>query len=302
MRYRFMNIGFGAALTVLAGMPLPAVAQGLLGLETEDAGVLSIDEINEGRFTAMGGIFGDQRIDCIRCHGLDGMGNSSGAFPRLAGQNAWYLFKTLTDYAAGRRPSQVMVPIARSMSIEEMREVAAYYASIVAEREVEAPEADIEVRQIGGAIAAVGLPRQGVPACSSCHGTQGEGLPPVNPALAGQFAPYLEHQLLLWKNGLREGDPMNVMARIASAMTEEQIEAVSLYYGSIHSEDWLTESEIETVLPVEAVVPAQVVPVVPVEASPGAEFAPDVLPPYLPRFDEELPVVPVESIEPVGGQ
>lgn len=297
------TIGTGATLLLLATATLPAASQGLLGdlggTASEAAAVSESDLINAGRFTAMGGIFGDQRIDCIRCHGLDGLGNSSGAFPRLAGQNAWYLYKTLTDYAAERRPSEVMVPIAQSMTEEEMREVAAYYAAIVAERDAPAPEADVQVLQIGGAIAAVGVPDQGIPACSSCHGAQGEGLPPVNPALAGQFAPYLEHQLLLWKRGLREGDPMDVMERIASAMTPDQIRAVSLYYASIEDADWLTEAEREAIGPIETDIMPPIVPVVPdALAAPDAGFAPSTLPPYLSR-----PAGPVtEPLEAVTGQ
>ncbi|HEV7293428.1 MAG TPA: c-type cytochrome [Devosia sp.] len=306
MRARLTNIGVGAALLALMGLPFPASSQGPLGdLGDETPAAVSVDEVNHGRFTAMGGIYGDQRIDCIRCHGLDGMGNSSGAFPRLAGQNAWYLYKTLTDYAAGRRPSEVMVPIARSMTDQEMREVAAYYASIVEERTYEPPEADVQVLQIGGAIAAVGLPRQAVPACSSCHGADGEGLPPVNPALAGQFAPYIEHQLLLWKQGLRGGDPMDVMARIASAMTEEQIRAVSLYYGSVTTADWLTEAESEALVPVVGMEVAPVVPVIPLvpePAAPEADFAPNVLPPYLPVFEDQVPTAPADMPEPLAGQ
>ncbi|HET6520650.1 MAG TPA: hypothetical protein VFG47_12655, partial [Geminicoccaceae bacterium] len=40
---------------------------------------------------------------CFTCHGLDGVGDSAGAFPRLTGQAAFYLYKQLIDYASGAR-------------------------------------------------------------------------------------------------------------------------------------------------------------------------------------------------------
>ncbi len=85
---------------------------------------------NEGGFDAFGGIFGDLRVGCNQCHGLNGIGSSSGAFPRLAGQSGWYLYKSLRDYAAGLRPSTIMSPIARTLADDQMRDVAAYYSSL----------------------------------------------------------------------------------------------------------------------------------------------------------------------------
>lgn len=287
MKTWLSNLGYGAALLVTIGLSVPALSQGPLGsLGTAGHARGTPDDVNRGRFTAMGGIFGQQRIDCVRCHGLDGTGNSSGAFPRLAGQNAWYLYKSLNDYFAGRRPSEVMAPIARSMTDQQMREVAAYYASLVESTEFAPPQSDVEERQLGGAIAATGLHQQDVPACSTCHGANGEGQPPVTPALAGQYAPYLEHQLLLWKRGDRGGDPLDVMSRIASAMTDEQIGAVSLYYATVRPAQWEadeTAPENDNSILLRDGVPAVGSPAL---LPADGQFAPNVLPPYLPGRQE----------------
>jgi cytochrome c553 len=216
-----------AAVTALAAVP--ALSQP----DWSAAGRDGEGDPNSGRFLAFGGMYGELRLDCVRCHELDGSGNSSGAFPRLADQSAWYLYKTLLDYAAGLRPSDIMAPIARMLTDEQMQDLAAYYATVVDAPYPAAPAVDVGVLQIGGAIAAVGIPGQGVPPCDSCHGPHGIGAPPIYPYLAGQFAPYLEDQLLLWKHGRRDGDAMNVMEMIARNMTEEQIRAVSLYFASI---------------------------------------------------------------------
>lgn len=190
-------------------------------------------EPNEGRIVALGGLYGEQRIACVQCHGLDGAGDSSGAFPRLSGQSAWYLYKTLHDYASGLRNNHVMSPIARTLSDRQMRDVASHYAAVEAAPVQATADVSTSVRQIGGAIAAAGIPERGVPACNGCHGVEGRGVPPIYPALAGQYAPYTQYQMLLWKAGQRNGDPMNIMAIIAGAMTEEQIKAVAAYYAAV---------------------------------------------------------------------
>src|SRR5690606_1964233 len=48
---------------------------------------------------------------CGRCHGIDGNGRGTGAFPRLAGQRPNYLVAALEAYANGRRHSGIMRPI-----------------------------------------------------------------------------------------------------------------------------------------------------------------------------------------------
>jgi cytochrome c553 len=219
------------ASAALFGMP--AAGQELFGgMGGTAQGEVEPGEANEGRFDATGGIFGEQRIDCLRCHGLEGAGDPSGAFPRLAGQGAWYLYKTLHDFAAGRRQNEVMTPIARTLTDEQMQALSAYYSTLPPEAAWPIAGADIETLQAGGAIAATGSLRDGVPACAGCHGAEGQGQPPIVPSLAGQSASYLEHQLQKWKSGERDGDPMGVMEAVASAMSDEQMRAVSLYYSA----------------------------------------------------------------------
>ncbi|HEV7368095.1 c-type cytochrome [Arenibaculum sp.] len=191
-----------------------------------------------GRMIAIGGTYGEASWACVQCHGLTGAGDGSGAFPRLTDQSAWYLFKTLQDYAAGLRPNEAMQAVARLLTREQMRDVAAWYASledVPYPAEVPAPKQDMV--QLGARIATAGIREQGVPACQGCHGPMGVGQPPLYPYLAGQYAPYTAHQLHLWKQGRRDGDPMNVMELIAKAMTDEQIEAVAVYFASLRPEE-----------------------------------------------------------------
>ena len=65
---------------------------------------------------------------CVACHGPDG-NSPSPIFPRLAGQYADYLLKTLEDYRSGERDNAVMKAFAMQLSDEEMEDVSAFYAS-----------------------------------------------------------------------------------------------------------------------------------------------------------------------------
>ena len=238
----------GLLVTALVAAGLAALAPA--ASQEPFAGGADLDlaaDANRGRFIAIGGEMRTLRISCVQCHGLDGSGSTSGAFPRLAGLGGWYLYKALADYKAGRRPNRVMAPIAETLTDAEMRDVAAYYASLEEPPPPPPPEADYEVVQVGGALSAVGAPEAGVPACSGCHGARGMGLEPIVPRLAGQYAAYLEHQLQLWKQGRRDGDAMNVMERIAKAMTDEQIRAAALYFASIGVSEPVPDPEPEPV-------------------------------------------------------
>ncbi|WP_372616826.1 c-type cytochrome [Falsiroseomonas sp.] len=185
-----------------------------------------------GRAVAIGGDLGAGWA-CVQCHGLYGAGDGSGAFPRLSGLSAWYLYKQLMDYASGTRVNAVMTPIARAMTEREMLDVATWYA-----RQGEAPfppppRVDLAIRQRGAAIAAVGIAARGVTACVNCHGMEGEAPNIAIPSLAGQYAPYIALQLRLWKQGERRNGPLGVMAAVAAGMTEAEIDAVALYYASL---------------------------------------------------------------------
>lgn len=70
----------------------------------------------------------------------------------------------------------------------------------------------------------------GVAACSSCHGAQGEGNPASGfPRIAGQSTYYLSRQMVAFTNGSRSSP---IMTPIAKALDEQQIRDVSAYFAS----------------------------------------------------------------------
>ena len=68
-------------------------------------------------------------IACQNCHGMDGLAKLPDA-PHLAGQPAAYLVRSLRAYRSGERRNEVMSIAAKTLTDEDIRDLAAYYAAI----------------------------------------------------------------------------------------------------------------------------------------------------------------------------
>ena len=66
---------------------------------------------------------------CATCHGLLGLSQLPNA-PHLAGQPAIYVAEQLKAYRSGKRANEVMGVIAKSLSDQDIDDLAAWYASI----------------------------------------------------------------------------------------------------------------------------------------------------------------------------
>jgi len=65
---------------------------------------------------------------CVACHGPDG-NSPTPDFPKIAGQHQDYLLKALKDYKSGARKNPIMAPMAAPLTVRDMEDLAAYYAS-----------------------------------------------------------------------------------------------------------------------------------------------------------------------------
>jgi cytochrome c553 len=126
-----------------------------------------------------------------------------------------------------------MSPIAKSLTLRQMEDVAAYYAAQDVEYMPPVREYNPLLIQEGGILAQRGSPDRQAQACVNCHGPSGAGLPPVYPYLAGQYAGYLELQFQRFKWGIRHNNPLGVMQRIAENMTECEMEAAAAYFATV---------------------------------------------------------------------
>lgn len=165
---------------------------------------------------------------CSNCHGLTGVAVSPNV-PNLAAQQRTYLTAQLVQFRnhSRRDPFAVryMWGISRSLTDKQIAELADYYAA-----QKPAPAAEVatgDKAAAGRAIFTTGLAEQGVPACSTCHGSDGGGNATF-PRLARQHSDYLIKQLSnLGATDDRPGS--NVMQPVASKLRREDMVNVASY-------------------------------------------------------------------------
>lgn len=175
----------------------------------------------------------DSVWSCASCHGDQGEG--AGITPRLAGLPQDYLAKQLRDFASGERLNESMQYVARELQQQDITELAAYYASMPVPQMV-LPPSDADLAR-GRVLFENGDWKLNVPACISCHGSQGEGVGAAFPPLAAQQPEYLFSQLAAWKGGHRHNSPQDLMDDIASRLSYEDLYAVSYYAASLPQPD-----------------------------------------------------------------
>jgi cytochrome c553 len=167
---------------------------------------------------------------CARCHGEDGQGRGEGAFPRLAGQHADYLFNALVAYANDHRQSGIMQPIAAGLSEHEMRELASHYAGLTPSSPVVANGPSDSIER-GRKIASEGV--ESVPSCTECHGPAAHERNTAYPVLAGQHPDYLVLQLELLQERRRGGSAyVHIMHKVVARLDSQQMRDTAAYYAS----------------------------------------------------------------------
>lgn len=169
---------------------------------------------------------------CTTCHGADGGGQAAAGFPRLAGLNATYLERQLDDFANGSREKAVMNPIAKALSEDERKALAAYYSKLPIPAAAAKGQAAPADNALGRQLAVHGRWNEQVPGCVQCHGPHGVGVGEHFPPLAGQPAAYIANQLKAWRQGTRHNDPLDLMQHVASALDEKDIRAVSTWFAA----------------------------------------------------------------------
>src|SRR5690606_30537306 len=161
--------------------------------------------------------------DCARCHGRDGSGRGTDAFPRLAGQDQAYLLASLEAFASGKRRSGIMQPVAADLDEHERRAMAGHYAkqpAQVASVPVRAPAAAGPGGR-GRRLAGRGSGAARGPACAACHGRGAGDRDRVDPRLDGQYAGYPALQRRLFRDGGRGGTRYaQIMGRAAIGLSD----------------------------------------------------------------------------------
>jgi cytochrome c553 len=162
---------------------------------------------------------------CGTCHGPQG-NNTQPKFPRLAGQNASYLATQLKAFRSQARgdPDAIsyMWGMAAELDDDTIAALAAYYA---AQKPAASPGGDAAAIARGREIYQQGIPAEGVPACSSCHGPDAHGTQEF-PRLAGQHAQYILKQLASFQSNMRK---VAIMHGVAQNLRRPEMEAVAAF-------------------------------------------------------------------------
>jgi cytochrome c553 len=166
---------------------------------------------------------------CISCHTVEG-NTPDPTIPRNAGQSRFAIYKQLHDYKSGARVSDIMTPLVADLSDKQIADLAAFYGKLVRgaidpERAFP-PYVGIEVENL----VTKGDVARGLPPCISCHGIDAGG-PIETPTITGQYAPYLQAQLLAFANGQRHNDIYHRMRSITSRLTPDEMKMLAIYYS-----------------------------------------------------------------------
>lgn len=171
---------------------------------------------------------------CIGCHGIVGYQASFPEVykvPKISGQSAKYIAAALNAYKTGDRKHPTMRGIAESLTDQDITDIAAWYESHGAGKQV----VDKPSKEPNAQVTAL-LQKA---ACASCHGANfAKPIDPSYPKIAGQHADYLFVALKAYKteNNPAVGRNNGVMGAIAKQYSNAELKALANYMAGLDSE------------------------------------------------------------------
>ncbi len=174
---------------------------------------------------------------CAGCHGIYGQGSIEGEYPRLAGLDAEYIAKQLSDFKERKRINIPMIPFAndRELPGDDVRIISEYLANIQlptklqpideenfdALERLQASKRVVNIRDHPGDIE-LGR-KEYEDECAICHAKDGYGNKKKRaPQLAGQYSEYLWRQIRNYRSGKRlhddDADDAEVFSEISDAV------------------------------------------------------------------------------------
>lgn len=164
---------------------------------------------------------------CLACHTADGS-RGLPTYPILQGQHPEYLVKQLAEFKEGKRKNSIMSGMAAALTPEDMRNIAAFYAS---KKPKPGTAKNPDLVAVGEKIYRGGIAKKGVPACAGCHSPNGAGIPAQYPRLSAQHADYTKAQLTAFRQGERGNSAQ--MSTISANLSDKEIEALADYIAGL---------------------------------------------------------------------
>lgn len=161
---------------------------------------------------------------CTACHGEDAATPLQEGYPRLAGQNADYLFNQLKDIKGGARANgqtaDTMKPIVEDLAEGDMRALADFLATLPRAQNVPAEHA--------------GKKLYTTKTCTACHGK--DGIKPIMktyPVLGGQDKAYLVAQAKDIQAGNRKNGGSNAMQPVMHLVSDQELDAIAEFLANV---------------------------------------------------------------------
>lgn len=181
---------------------------------------------------------------CAACHAADG-NSVIPANPRLAGQNAKYLYNQLMDFKSGKRKNAIMSGQVANLTPQDMYNIAAYYAS----QKSAVSMAKTDILAYGEKLYRGGDSSRGIVPCAGCHGPAGQGNRfAAFPKLGGQHAAYVKAQLEAFRaagredskgirrvNDAEKSGEKGMMQQAASQLSDKDIDALANFVSGLHN-------------------------------------------------------------------
>jgi cytochrome c553 len=233
-----------AGLRPHAAMLTSALSVALLTLSAAPLAAENVDLRRQPMIEGNSEAATEKNAVCGGCHGPDG-NSLVPDFPSLAGQSATYLYLQLRAFQTGSRPSDIMQPQVESLSDQDLKDLAAYYASLSPKATSEpSSQADFDA---GRALYVRGDATRGIPPCQGCHGVAAEGVRSAEqrpgrpatawhtyPTLAGQQAGYVVAQLKAYQSGARvDSTNGRIMQVVAQALDENAMQQIAAYVSQL---------------------------------------------------------------------
>ena len=162
---------------------------------------------------------------CIACHGID-CNSPLPANPNLSGQHAGYITKQLMQFKNVERDNAVMKGMVANLTEQDMINLGSYFEQ--QKQNLLFAKSNGE-NSLGEKIYRAGVATKGLPACASCHGPAGHGIPDLYPRLNSQHAAYTISQLNAFRLETRMNDNAMMMRTIAQKLTDKEMNAVADY-------------------------------------------------------------------------
>lgn len=161
---------------------------------------------------------------CTACHGEDAATPLQEGYPRLAGQNADYLFNQLKDIKSGARANgltaDTMKPIVEDLEEGDMRALADFLGTLPRATTVPADHP--------------GKRLYTTKTCTACHGK--DGIKPIMktyPVLGGQDKAYLIGQAKDIQSAARKNGGSNAMQPVMHLVNDQELEAIADFLANV---------------------------------------------------------------------